>query len=388
LQKRARGSWTAWIELGADPETGKRRRQTFTVKGTKREAEEALTRALSALDAGTYVQPGKLTVGEYLDTWLQDSARPNVAAKTFQTYADFVRIHLKPGLGAHRLTALQPLHVQQFLGEKLARGRADGTGGLAPRTVLHHFRVLSEALRHAVRLGLLAANPCDRVNPPSQQRRAPAVVDEDGAAALLEAADGSWLYVPILLAIGTGMRRGEILALRWSDLDMGRGIARVQQSLEETRQGLAFKEPKSAAGRRAVALGSLLVEALREHQQEQRRTREALGAPWQANDLVVCHLDGSPRSPDGLTLAFRRLARRADCHLTFHGLRHCHASHLLKAGVNPRVVSERLGHSSVRLTLDTYSHVLPGLQEDAAARTDAALRGAIGRRRRAHLRVA
>jgi integrase len=183
----------------------------------------------------------------------------------------------------------------------------------------------------------------------------------------------------VLLAVTTGLRRGEILALRWQDLDLEAGILSVRQSLEETKAGLAFKEPKSRKARRTVALPALAVEGLRRHRADQARARLMLGPGWQDNDLVCAQHDGRPLRPRSLTHAFvNLLRRRADlARVRFHDLRHSHATLLLRKNVHPKVVSERLGHSTVGITLDVYSHVVPGMQEEAARKIDAALRSAI-----------
>ena len=181
--------------------------------------------------------------------------------------------------------------------------------------------------------------------------------------------------MPILLAVTTGMRRGEILALRWKDVDLDAGTLAVQQTLEQTRKGLSFKAPKTARSRRTISLPSLTVEALRRHKVHQAEDRLSSPGIGRAEiDLVSSLRDGSPSSPRALTQEFKRLAKKLGFAVRFHDLRHTHISHLLAEGVHPKVASERAGHASVAITLDTYSHVLPGLQEDAAARIDAALR--------------
>ena len=269
---------------------------------------------------------------------------------------------------------LAPLHIQAAHAKALTSGRRDGRGGLAKRTVVHHHRVLSEALKQAVRWRLLSINPCGLVDPPRPARREMNTIDEAETAALIGAAESSRIGAPVLLAATTGMRRGEILGLRWSDVDFERRTISVAQTLEETKTALAFKEPKTARSRRMIALPQVAIEALRRHRARQAQERLRVRPAWADLDLVCTDAIGEPIRPDYLTHAFTKLVARLGLKVRFHDLRHSHLSHLLAAGVHPKVASERAGHTSVGFTLDVYSHVMPGLQEDAANRIDAALR--------------
>lgn len=377
IRRQGRKSWAVVLDIGFD-RRGRRRQKWHTVRGTKRDAEQELSRILRELDTGTYVEPTRLTVGEFLEQWLESHARRAVSAKTFERYAEIARKHLIPALGAHRLVDLRPLHVQTCYGEALVSGRRDGRGGLSAQTVVHHHRVLKQALKQAVRWQLLARNPADAVDPPRAQPTQPLALDEAATATLLRAAAGSRLYVPVLLAVATGLRRGELLALRWEDVDLAGARLSVCRALEQTREGLSFKVPKTPRSRRSIALPALLVEALREHRKEQAEARLRFGPVYQDMGLLCPAVDGTPWNPRAFTKAFSVLARRAGFEgVRFHDLRHAHASHLLRYGVHPKVVSERLGHATVAITLDRYSHVLPGLQEDAALKVDAALRAAL-----------
>jgi integrase len=204
------------------------------------------------------------------------------------------------------------------------------------------------------------------------------VLDETETATLLGRLENSRLYIPVLLAITTGLRRGEILGMRWSDVDLSKGSVMVVSSLERTVEGLKFKSPKTHRSRRAVALPPLTIDALRTHRAEQAADRLAIGPNYNDNGLVCPAPGGSPWRPDAFSASFAKAIRRMDVRkVRFHDLRHSHATHLLRAGVHPKVVSERLGHSSVGITLDTYSHVLPGMQQDAVKLIDAALVAAI-----------
>ena len=206
-------------------------------------------------------------------------------------------------------------------------------------------------------------------------------IDEARTAWLIDAALGTRLYLPILLAVTTGMRRGEILALRWQDVELEHGFLTARRSLQETKAGVSFKSTKGKKGRQ-ISIPELLIEALRSHSNEQSRVKGLLGSDYENNDLVCCIEDGRIWKPSAFTSAYRDLLRRRKIQpVRFHDLRHSHASQLLRAGVNAKVISERLGHSKVGFTLDVYSHLLPGMQEEAARKTDTGLRAAIEKQR-------
>jgi integrase len=394
MPRRSRGSivnrgpkrWAIVIELDRDGST-RRRQKWHAVKGTRLDAERERTRLLHQIDNSTYAEPTKMTVGAWLDRWLADHARPTVGARTLDGYTMIVEKYLKPRLGALVLAKLRPAHIAAYHGAMLADGRRRrpkghaGPLGLSARSVLHHHRVLGEALRRAVKLQLLAVNPCDAVDPPRPVMVEAKVLDGAGMAALLAAAEGMRLHVPILAALLTGLRRGELLGLAWSDVDLDRGTLRVRRSLQQVLgEPPFFKPPKTDRGRRAVHLPVPLVEALRHHEVAQKAERLRLGDVYDNQDLVFPAADGRPWSPVAFTHAFVDLARRPGVpRVRFHDLRHSHATALLIAGIHPKVVSERLGHSTVNITLDLYSHVLPGLDEDAAKRAGDALEAALGK---------
>jgi integrase len=242
--------------------------------------------------------------------------------------------------------------------------------------------VLRQALQQAVRWQLLGRNPCDVVTPPKVERQEMAALDADATVAMIEAARNSPLLVPILLGVTTGMRRGEVAALRWRNVDLDRARISVVESAEQTKAGVRYKPPKSEKGRRTVALPASVVEELRAHRVRQAQDLLKLGIRLSDDNFVVAQADGSPYQPRSLTHSFELfLARHELPRVRLHDLRHTHATAMLVAGVHPKIVQERLGHSTISITLDLYSHVLPGMQEDAAERVDAALRDALNRRR-------
>jgi integrase len=224
-------------------------------------------------------------------------------------------------------------------------------------------------------LRLIATNPLEDTEQPRVERKEIQALAPDEATKLLAAAAGTRLHAPVFLALATGLRRGEVLGLRWRDIDLAAATLSVVQSLEQTDAGLRFKAPKTRRSQRTVALPKSAVEILQGHKVSQLKERMLLGLGKDDRGLVFAEITGDPVNPDNFTRKFTRLVKRADVRpITFHGLRHTHATNLLRANVHPKIVSERLGHASVSITLDLYSHVVPGMQEDAAARIDRELR--------------
>ena len=381
VQKRGKG-WRLVFDLDRD-HTGRRRQRVIMFKGNKRDAEAELGGILAEIKNGGFVDPGNVTVAEYLTHWLEHVAT-KTSAKTHERYEEIVRLSFVPHLGAIKLSKLRPMDIQGLYATALKSGHMQREGGLSPRTVLHYHRILSQALKQAVKWQLLLRNPADAVEPPRPEYREMVVLDEDQTAALIDRARGTLLYIPVLLAVSTGMRRGEVLALRWSDIDLDRGAVAVMQTLEKSRKhGLRFKHPKTKKSRRNITLPSITIDALRKHRAEQAELYLRLGCGWDEKGLVCGRYDGGPINPNTLTSAFASLVRRTDIpQVTFHGLRHTHATALFRDGVHPKIAQERLGHSTIAVTLDLYSHVMPGMQEDAAMRVDTALRAALGKRTR------
>ncbi len=360
IRRRGKHSWQIAVSAGFDPKTGRRIRIWRTVRGTRKDAERELARLLHEAAHGTLVDPGRATVEEWLRTWL-DLKRPTLSTKTYERYEEIVRLHLVPALGQIRLHRLHPHHVQRLYADLLEAGKH-------PRTVLDVHRTLHAALETAVRQQVVGRNVCDAVEPPKVPSRELRVLTEEELRTVLRAAEGTRLYVPILLAALCGLRRGEVLALRWGDVDLERGVLYVRRSLEETRWGLAFKEPKTGRSR-AVAMPPQVAEALRRHRKAQLEERLQQGPAWQDYDLVCPAANGAPWWPSNFRREFERFWRTLPVPpFTFHALRHTHATHLIRSGADIRTVAARLGHSTPTLTLNTYGHELPGAQEEAVRR--------------------
>jgi len=372
-------SWRVRVDM-VDPVTGKRRQPQRTYK-TKREAEAGMAQWLVEIERGTAVNTSKMTVGEYLQDWLATSARHRVRPTTFESYRKLVRSYILPVLGAVPLQKLTPAQVQTFYAAQLTEGRNGAKAkGLSPRTVRYLHAILHRALKEAVSLGLVARNVTDAVAPPKDRRRAVESWDVDDVQRFLDVAAGDRRFGPVwLVALHTGMRRGELLGLRWQDMDLDAGVLHVRQALSvvSTDDGprITFGEPKTHSGRRTIALDETCVAVLREHRARQIERRLALGPQWREGDLVFTNEFGGPVDPMNLYHRFVALAAKAGVpRIPLHGLRHTHATLLMKHGVNPKVVAERLGHADITLTLSTYSHVLPQMQQQAADMFAAAIR--------------
>jgi integrase len=286
--------------------------------------------------------------------------------------------NIKPALGAVVLTKLRPVQISGAYAKALANGRRDGKeGGLSPRTVGHMHRVLKQALSQAVKWEMLIRNPADAVDPPKVEWKPVSTYDLSQTAEIIETLRGKPIFMPVLLAALCGLRRGEICALRWRQIDFDAAQLSVVESLEQTKAGLRFKSPKSGKGR-TVALSGTMIDELRSHRGQRAQDLLRLGRRLSDEDFVVGHADGAVMPPIyvsqqwGYAIAKTKLAR-----LRFHDLRHAHATHMLANGVHPKVASERLGHSRVGITLDLYSHVIPGMQEDAVKLLDQALKTAM-----------
>ncbi len=376
IRRRGEGSWEIKFDLGRDPLTGKRITKYKSIRGTKRDAQRELCQQLTAVNTGQFTDPGKLTLGEYLVWWLDNEAKNNTAPKTLQVYRYMADKHIIPALGACPMSQLRPLHITEYYNKKLQVGRVDGKGGLSPQSIRHHDRLLNVALKRARVLNLIPRNPVEDAPRPTVPDREIQTLNDRQTATLLTAIEGTRLYEPVFLALTTGPRRGEILGLRWGDLDLSRGTVTVQQSLEQTKAGRRFKSPKTRKGRRTVTLPGLAVEALQEHRRRQAEERMALGLG--KPKTLFTDVEGGPWPPDKLSRQFGNLVRKASIgKITFHGLRHTHLTILLREGIHPKVASERAGHSSVATTLDLYSHVTENLQREAAEKVDMAMRRAL-----------
>jgi integrase len=345
---------------------------------TKKKAQAELTRILKAMDEGSYVEPTRDTLAEFLDRWLS-TAKPNLAGKTYERYKQIVDSDIKPQIGHIKLAKLQPAQIAEFYTWALTCGRKRSEGSLSARTVLHIHRLLHRALRQAVLWQIRPTNPTDAVEAPRPVDKEMNALDEDGSAWLIEAAVGTPFCMPIVYGLCTALRRGEILAQRWRDVDLVAGQLTVAQTLEQTRTGgLKFKIPKGKK-RRVVSMPPFLKEMLEVHQKDQAKFRALFGKDYKTDlDLVIALPDGSPWKPDSFSAAYADFALKIGlAHIRFHDLRHSHASQLLRQRVPVKTVQERLGHANATITLNTYAHVLAGDDQLAVENFELKLRSAI-----------
>jgi integrase len=358
----------------------KAQRRWHSFNGTKRAAQIECARLISELQGGTYLEPNRLTLAKWLETWLS-LIRPNVSPRTHERYTEIATKNLSPVLGAVILTKLTSTQVCAAYAGLLATGRRNGPGGLSARTVHHCHRVLNSALRRAVRDNLLVRNPADldKKDRPKVERKAVATIDTDATVEVIGAARDRRLFVAVLLGSMTGLRRGEICALRWKSVDLDRGQLAVIASTEQTKAGTREKDAKGSKCR-TLALPSLLVEELRRHRITQSEELLRAGIRVSGEGHVVTQADGQPLQPNSLTHAVTIFMKERGSTVRLHGLRHSHASHLLASNVHPKIVQERFGHSSVAITMDIYSHLMPNMQSDAVAKVDDVFRAAINKR--------
>ena len=363
VRKRGK-SWSYVLDAGPDPGTGRRRQVWKGGFATKHEAQRGLREALSLVDHGTFVAQQRTTVGDYLDQWLE-TMRPNVRATTHAGYQRNVA-KLKGGLGHVRLNDLRPVMIQRLYAELSLNG---GRGGkpLSAKSVVNVHLCLGKALADAERLGMLAINPVRRVRPPRWQSPEMRVWSADQTRAFLDASQTHRLHAAFVLLATTGMRRGEVVGLRWDDIDLQGARLHVRQSVTTAENRIVMDAPKTRRSRRSIALDDDSVTALRAHRRRQAEERLAAGELWQDRDLVFPDQLGALLHPDAVSRTFAAVVRQAGLsRIRLHDLRHGWASLALEAGIHPKVVSERLGHSTVGITLDTYSHVVQGLDAEAA----------------------
>jgi integrase len=352
------------ISLGKNEETGKYDSYYETFHGSKPEAAKRLRQMLTERDKGTFIKPGKDTVAEYLKVWLNDYCKPNLSPRSLELYSYICRVHLIPAIGKIPLTELKPQQLQHLYAEKLS-------SGLSGRTVQICHVAIHKALKNAVRINLLSRNVADSVDKPKTQRHEMHPMSEDDLEKFLDAAKSGPYYSLFYSYLFTGMRRSELLSIRWGDTDllgMQISVSRSMQYLNNVENHITFRETKSTKSKRLISLSPSTVIVLRQHREEQEHIRQHLKLhPLSENDLVFSHYDGSPLLPDSITHAWIKLVRKCGLNgIRLHDARHTHATIMLKQGVHPKVVQERLGHSSIALTMDTYSHVAPGLQQAAA----------------------
>ncbi|MEL7566408.1 MAG: site-specific integrase [Dehalobacterium sp.] len=371
-------TYSAVVDLPKDPVSGKRRRKWFSGFKTKKEAERELAFRITEIEKGTFAELSTSTITEYLQKWFEVH-KVNLSPSTFRRYKGIIDYKLIPSLGSIKLKDIKPFHIQEFITKELSGGRKDNKKSvgkaLDPATVSYECRVLHKALQQAVEWEIISRNPADSIQLPRVQREEVNIISESEVTKLLENIKALYIYVPVYLAIYTGMRLGEVLGLRWQDVDLENKIIKVNRSNCQVKVGEPlFKEPKTRKSKRTIDISDSVTCLLRQNKAEQEKWKLDAKEAWQDYDLVCCHKDGIPINPPNLSSYFKDVAKRLGLNVTFHGLRHTHASLLIKAQVPLKVISERLGHSTFAVTMDIYSHVLPGMQTEAANKLEELLK--------------
>jgi integrase len=360
IYKRKDGLWVAQVTI-----QGKHISKYFK---TQSEARQWLQTTRSQIQDGLTFMGAKTTLKEFLEEWLKGYAQA-VRSKTYHQYVQIVHQHIDPAIGAIKLKDLRPDQIQTFYNTKI-------TGGTSPRTVLLIHAVLHRALNHALKWGLLGRNPAQAVTRPKFKRKEMKTLNDSQVRVLLSASKGTRNEALFWLAVSTGMRQGEILGLKWSDLDWRMKRLQIQRQLQRlTGEGLVFTEPKTSAGKRAIVLSATMIEKLREYLALQQQERQLAGEKWEENDLIFPNWNGKPQHQRYVYQDFKDTLKKTGLpDIRFHDLRHTAATLMLQQGIHPKVVQERLGHSDISMTLNTYSHVLPSMQEEAAEKMDELLK--------------
>jgi integrase len=353
-------------------ETEERRRAIKAGFVSRREAQAAMAKVMVSVEEKTYVAPSRLTVREYLTKEWLPAIEATVRPTTYRSYVQHVSFHIVPHIGSLRLEKVTGATLNALYAKLASEGKLDGKRGLAPRTVHHVHVCLHRAFKDAVRWGRLFRNPVDAADPPrvaGPGSREMKTWSAQQVRAFLEATKDDRLYPLWRLFCLTGMRRGEVLGVRWEDIDLEARRLSVRRSLIPLGEEVIVSEPKTARGRRSIALDAETVEVLKAQAARQLAEQQESGDSWIDSGFLCTKENGQPYHPEVVSRRFRQAVRKAMLPMIRpHDLRHTHATLALQAGIHPKVVSERLGHANVSITLDTYSHAIPALQEEAAAR--------------------
>jgi len=360
IEDRGNGSFRVHVSL---TENGIRKQITRTAHSPE-QAEKLRTKLMHQKDEGILEQQPKGTLSEYLSRWFGEYVESNLSPSTVKGYQYIIDTHISKTLGKLTLKNVRPENLQSYYADKLK-------AGLSATSVRHHHTLLHTAFKHAVQWGLMPRNPADAVKAPRSRKPEMHTLSESEVETVLQHATVQY-YPLFYLGLFTGLRQGELLALRWSDIDLLGAEMSVSRSVVPLKGGgYVIKDTKTAKSRRTVALSPSTCQVLREHMEKQMSNYSRLGLTFDNNTLLFCHTDNSPLKANSVSGAWRTLMKRlAIKNIRFHDMRHTMATTMLRAGVHPKIVQERLGHSSIVITLDTYSHVAPGLQHAAANKLD------------------
>ena len=352
IKQRAKGSWSIIVYLGKDTITNKKMYKWFTFRGTKKQAEVYLAEKLNEINNGTFTNDKDMLLEDYLNYWYKETCVNKLSPTTYESYRNNLDIHIIPILGHIKLKDLQPLYLQNFYSDRLDKG-------LSKTTVLYLHRILHCALGQATKWQLISRNIADNVEPPKKDNYEAKVLSPKDLKNLLNALNkNDFIYIPVMIALSTGMRRGEVAGLKWNNVDLDNGYINVVQTLYTTKTGLKFSTPKTKKSIRKITIPPTLVTILQEHKKNQTSLKDILDNNYIDNNLVCCLDNGEPINPDMITWKFRNFLKRNNLpKIRFHDLRHSHASLLLMQGVQAKMISERLGHSNISITMDLYTHI-------------------------------
>lgn len=370
INKRSENTWLVRIFLGRDA-NGKRRYFNKTIHGTKKDAQKYLTAKMREKDLGVFIEPASMSLNEYLDKWLAESAKPRLREATFDSYQFHLKRYVREKLGNRKLSDIKPFDIQKLYNQLTENG-------YSPRTVRYVHAILSSAFSQSVKWQMLIANPCNIVDLPRQQKTEMKAFSPEQAKRFLEAAKDDKHGLIFAFALASGMRPEEYLALQWKDIDFEKHTATVQRTLIWRKGGgWYFSEPKTAKSRRTLPMPESLFLKLKTYKIRQAEAMLKLGQSYERNNFVFATDEGKPIRYGNLTKRhFHRILEQADLKgFRLYDLRHSTATLLLSEGINPKIVSERLGHASIVLTLDTYSHVLPDMQKEATSKLGQVLFG-------------
>ena len=332
---------------------------------TKREADEFLREQLNKLDNGNYPKFENLTVADFLNLWLKEHAKHNMKQSTYENREIMIRKRIVPAIGEMKLEDVKPIHFKRFYNDL----REEGLSAQYVHTI---HSLLRSAFRHATKWQVANTNIMDHVDSPkltaNKQLKTWTLEQSVQFLNYTSSLADEYCHIAYVLAIFTGMRRGEVLGLRWSDINLDKKTLQVVQTVYRTKgQAPSIQTPKTSSSARSITLPDNVIDELKTHKAKQNQLRLMFGFAYQDNGLVCPNPNGEPMDPRLLFAHFKKCSERAGLpDIRFHDLRHTHATIMLQLGEHPKVVSERLGHSNVNITLNTYSHVLPNMQEDAA----------------------
>lgn len=351
------------VEGGYDELTGKRIRIYKNVNCSKREARSIMHRMITEMEQGKLTQRSNKKVGEWMDEWLENYL-PNIEETTRKGYKHKIKRYIRPYIGDILIKSLKTEHIQRMVNDML-------DNGLSPKNIRDTFNNVNAAMKKAVKLQLIPYNPCEAVELPKLKKYRAEVYSAEMIHKLLDIATGTDMYLPIFLLVMVGLRRGELLALRWKDIDFKNNMLKIRKNMVNGEKGSVIKSPKTESGVRDIYVGEDVIAVLRQAKLQYMNNAFSYGVGFQNMGFVISKKDGSPMKPDSMTQKWERFLEKYDLpKIRLHDLRHSNATALIMAGVNPRVVQQRLGHSDVNITLNTYTHVLPEMDMEAAEKLD------------------